>query len=568
MPTTVNLGKIAFVWKGTYAAGTTYAKQDVVAYNGGTYVSLVDSNTGNTPAALTAYWQLAAQGVSSITTTAGQVIYNNGTSLVGLPIGTAGQVLTVNSSGYPAWEQSNVQLGTSVKKLWENSRNNEGNNTTAYRTGLVIMNDNSVRGWGANNQGMLGDGTTTNRSNATRVAFPPGFPGAAKVVTNHAQDGYCIDLNGQLWSWGQNGWGELGDGTTTARRFPVNVSLLPANSIYGKTVTAIYMPCGTEAAITVTVLCSDGTIHACGYNGYGQIGDGTTTQRTNFVANTTVNSAAGTVVDLAMGRQIYTSVICVKSTGVAYVWGYNGDVNLGDGTTTSNPNPVIRNNGSMNGKTIVKCAAGCMNMMAIDDTGSVHGWGRNNFGQIGNGNTADQSVPVQSYTASGGNTVTRVLLQTQDYSVSYFLRSDGLIFGTGAGYYGANGSTSSADIATWTQINVPLTGGEKITKAVRGGSGSYNYALALTDAGRVYSWGYNGNGQLGIGNYVTQAGTPQLVKTGTAAVTDISTYGNGTEGGSMYLYSDGALAVCGYGGNYANGDYNAAGTNTPVPLIF
>ena len=45
MTTTVNLGKIAFTWKGTYAAGTTYAKQDVVAYNGNTYISLVDSNT-------------------------------------------------------------------------------------------------------------------------------------------------------------------------------------------------------------------------------------------------------------------------------------------------------------------------------------------------------------------------------------------------------------------------------------------------------------------------------------------------------------------------------------------
>lgn len=567
MTTTVNLGKIAFVWKGTYSAGTTYAKQDVVAYNGGTYVSLVDSNVGNTPAALTAYWQLAAQGVSSITTTPAQVIYNNGTGLVGLPIGTTGQVLTVSSAGYPAWENSNVQLGTSVKSLWQNSRNNEGNNTAAYRIGMVIMNDNSIRGWGANNEGMLGDGTATNRSNPTRVAFPPGFVGAAKVVTNHVNCGYCIDLNGQLWSWGRNAWGNLGDGTTTNRRWPQNVSLLTSNSIYGKTVVGVYVPCGIEDAMTVMVLCSDGTLHGCGYNNFGQLGNGNNTNQSYFVAVTGL-PAGQTVVDFAFGRQLYTSAIAVMSGGRAYVWGYNGDYNLGDGTTTSRNTPLLQNYGALLVPTVTKCGAGAQNMFVIASTGILYGWGANSFGQVGVGSTATITTPFQSYAPTGGKTVTRIIAQNYDYFVTYFILSDGTVWATGYGGYGGNGSPTQVDIATWTQVPIPLTGGEKVTKFSRGGNGSYNYALALTDAGRVYGWGYNGAGQLGVGTFTAANPVPQLIKTGTATVTDIATYGNGGDGGSMYLYSDGALAVSGYGGQYANGDYNASSTNTPVPLIF
>jgi hypothetical protein len=114
-----------------------------------------------------------------------------------------------------------------------------------------------------------------------------------------------------------------------------------------------------------------------------------------------------------------------------------------------------------------------------------------------------------------------------------------------------------------------LTGGEKVTKLIRGGSGSYNYATVLTDANRAYSWGNNDYGVLGIGTTTNQIGTPQLVKTGTGTVTDIAN-GSGyvNQNTTLYLYSDGALSVVGYGSGYANGDYTGSYTTVVVPMIF
>jgi hypothetical protein len=117
----ISLGKIAFTWKGVYSAATTYAKQDIVSHNGTTYVCLADGTIAQTPALLTAYWQQFAQGVGTVTASAGQIVYNNGSGLVALPVGTTGQVLTVNSSGLPVWATPDVRSGSKVLRMPENT---------------------------------------------------------------------------------------------------------------------------------------------------------------------------------------------------------------------------------------------------------------------------------------------------------------------------------------------------------------------------------------------------------------------------------------------------------------
>ena len=95
----VNLGSIKFNWKGAYAGGTAYAVDDVVSYNGTSYVCILAS-TGNLPTNAT-YWNVMAQGgtdVGTTLTTQGDILYRDGSGLQRLPIGTAGQALKVNSS--------------------------------------------------------------------------------------------------------------------------------------------------------------------------------------------------------------------------------------------------------------------------------------------------------------------------------------------------------------------------------------------------------------------------------------------------------------------------------------
>ena len=103
---TVNLGRIKFVWQGAYSGATAYVADDVVSYNGSSYICILAS-TGNLPTNAT-YWSLMAQSGTDITSLAGlaqgDVLYYNGTSWVRLGAGTSGQYLKTNGTGAnPAW---------------------------------------------------------------------------------------------------------------------------------------------------------------------------------------------------------------------------------------------------------------------------------------------------------------------------------------------------------------------------------------------------------------------------------------------------------------------------------
>lgn len=551
--TTVSLGKIAFKWRSTYNPATTYMKQDVVAYNGDSFVCVVDNTTGVVPTDASANWDLFAQGTAGISSSSGQLIYHNGSSLVALPAGVAGQVLTVGATGLPVWSTPEVRSGTKAVKLPENSANTQPN---LYRTMGVIMSDGSVRAWGTNGNFRIGDGTEYSRSYPARAAFPPGFPGADKLYYNHNSHTYVIDKSGQLWIWGLNDYGQCGNGNTAVQRVPFNASADSANSIYGKTVVQIALPCGVQSAISSVVLCSDGTVHSCGYNGYGQLGHGDTTARSRFVQLPVLSG----ITQIAAGREAYMSCYAVKNDGTLYSWGYNGDSQLGDGTTTNSTIAMPRMGGSLSGKTIVKVVGGAYHAMAIDSLGNLHAWGTNSYGQLGNGNYALQALPVQSV----GTGVADVYLGGYDYPVTYIKKTDGTLWACGYGEYWANGGTpAGTNSATFTQI--PLGG--TLLKAIRGGTGTYNFGAALLTNGTVKVWGYNGNGALGVGDTTVRTAVNTML-TGNRLVTDICAIGGGSEQGIALLMDDGQVWQTGYAGGSQLAEDDSETTYTPMPIVF
>jgi len=160
----VSLGKVAFRWRSIYNAGTTYMKQDVVSYLGSTFVCILDSTVGVTPTNASANWNIFAQGTTGVSSSSGQILYNNGSGLVALAAGTSGQVLTVGSSGLTVWATPQVRSATKVLKLPENAKGMQPN---SYRKMGVIMTDGSIRAWGSQASYLLGDGTTFTRSHHT-----------------------------------------------------------------------------------------------------------------------------------------------------------------------------------------------------------------------------------------------------------------------------------------------------------------------------------------------------------------------------------------------------------------
>ena len=553
----ISLGKIAFTWKGAYDAGTTYSSQDVVSSNGNSYVCTLDNTVGITPV-VGANWSLFAQGAAAVTSTAGEIIYNDGTGLVALPVGTAGQVLQVDKvTLLPVWGPADVRSATRVKALPASMTNNQQPNV--YRFHGAIMNDDSIRMWGNNGNYNLGDGTTNARSYPVRPGFPPTFPGAATLylfASGSSSMSACIDLDGKLWTWGYNGYGQQGTGSTVSQTIPYCPSDNALNSINGKVVTHVAVQCGVDGYGTTHVLCSDGTVHSSGYNGYGQIGNGGTVQQTYFQQALSITN----VTQLSAGRERYGHVAAVAN-GQLYTWGYGANGRLGSGATTDATIPVARTGGSLAGKTIVKCWAGWGSTYALDSEGTLHGTGLNTDGQLGIGNATDQLLFV-----AGTTDVAEAFIGCHDYPVAFVIKTDGTVWAAGAGNYGANGDVNSVDITAWQQLDF---GTKVATKVIHGGTGTYNWTQVLFDDGTAHSWGYNGNGALMSGdtsNYLFTA--KRTIPTGNLKIVDMTCWGQSSEQAVGYLMEDGQFLVGGYAGGSSLPEDDSENSYAPMPVPF
>jgi alpha-tubulin suppressor-like RCC1 family protein len=177
----------------------------------------------------------------------------------------------------------------------------------------AIRSDSTLWTWGNNSFGQLGDGTTTERHIPVQVG-----PAAAKwqSVAAGRQHTVAVRTDGTLWAWGSNFDGQLGDGTTTNRHFPIQVG---TNTNWQSVAAGHYHSLG---------LRKDGTLWAWGKNQYGQLGDGT-----DIFRNTPVHIGAGFTWLSVAGGQFYT--LAVRADGTLWSWGGFSGYALGTGVLTS-----------------------------------------------------------------------------------------------------------------------------------------------------------------------------------------------------------------------------------------
>ena len=338
-----------------------------------------------------------------------------------------------------------------------------------------IKSDGTVWAWGI---GGFGNGSTTGTSTPIQIQ---NLSGSISITSRISS--YSIKSDGTLWAWGNNDSGQLGDGTLTTRLTPVQVSnLIDVVDVSGNLIPSIpYLGMLTSAY----ALKSDGTVWAWGGNNYGQLGDGTTTDKLTPIQ-------VSSLTDIVMIASGYGSAYALKSDGTVWAWGVNSYGALGDGTNVNRSTPV-----QVSGLTnVISISANYYSAYALKSDGTVWAWGYNTSGKLGDGTTTDRYTPVQ--VAS----LTDVFAIASGFYSAYALKSDGTVWAWGSNSYGQLGDGTTTDRYTPVQVL-----GLANIVGITGGDFS---AYALKSDGTLWAWGRNNYGQLGDGT-TTNRYTPVQV---------------------------------------------------------
>jgi alpha-tubulin suppressor-like RCC1 family protein len=369
----------------------------------------------------------------------------------------------------------------------------------------AILSDTTVRCWGYNAYGELGDGSgvTTAQPLTVQHTNDDGTTGPLRGVVQVRGGAYhtcAVTADGRGWCWGYNASGQLGNTT-----WGIPSAVQPyANQLVAAPVGGAYQSSVIQEGIDGLVALSglgylhtcglrfDGTIWCWGANAAGQLGNGTADSAVPLQVQGGALGAARP--SLAAGYQ-HTCVL--MGDGSARCWGENSSGTLGDGTTSGRTTPVYVL-GSARWSSLV---SGSYHVCALTADGAVLCWGYNYSGQVGDGTTTDRTSPALvdlDVGASNGLLGTAVALGAGE-GTTCALMNDGTVRCWGWGGEGNLGDGSTAAHHTTTPTPVLTAASQSLGGASALVSGNAHMCALLSD-GTVWCWGRNVDGELGIGN--------------------------------------------------------------------
>jgi alpha-tubulin suppressor-like RCC1 family protein len=440
---------------------------------------------------------------------------------------------TVECSGYNASGQlgNGTQIDATTPVLVSGVSGATAIRSASDHT-CVLLAGGSVKCWGANSSGQLGNGTNTDSTTPVVVG---GLGVAATAIAAAAGHTCALLTDHTVECWGDNTYGQLGNGTTTSSTTPVPVSGL-------RRVAAISAGLGYNCA-----LLAGGTAACWGNNAYGALGSATACGSTTLFAMTPV-PVSGLTGATAIAAGTY-SACALLSGGSVRCWGDNSFGELGNGTTVTSSTPVAVSDLD----DVMAIAAGGLFQCVLLSGGAVRCWGDNGVGELGNGTKTGSSTPVAVSGVTGATT-----LVAGAYEACARL-SDGAV--KCWGYLGDDGGPfPPPPPPPQLPLPPPFCVSPIAIPGLRGASltAGFDDTCALLADRTVACFGFNGNGQLGNGT-TTSSATPVAVS-GLSQVTAVA-------GGASFncaLVSGGTVQCWGANSSGQLGNGGTADSSTPV----
>jgi alpha-tubulin suppressor-like RCC1 family protein len=355
----------------------------------------------------------------------------------------------------------------------------------------------------------------------------------------------AIKTTGALFCWGYNGFGDIGNNSTTDSLLPVQEST--AASDWANVSTG-----GTHTCAIKT----NGELYCWGDNHLGELGNNTTTVRYVPVQESTVAS------DWANVSGGYKHTCAIKTNGTLFCWGYNQLGQLGTNSNQDSHVPVQESTASTDW---ARVSAGQLHTCAIKTNGTLFCWGSDEYSQLGN-NSTDSLQYFERYTPPSSSTIAYRPIPMQEGTGATdwarvsagdkhtcAIKTNGTLFCWGDNEDGMLGNNSNKDSHVPVQESAGATDWARV-------SASNNHTCAIKTNGMLFCWGNNEYGQLG-NNSTTNSLVP--VQESTAA-TD---WANLSAGGShtCAIKTNGTLFCWGYNSQGEFGDNSTTNSLVPVP---
>jgi alpha-tubulin suppressor-like RCC1 family protein len=438
-------------------------------------------------------------------------------------------------------------------------------NVTAIAAGGIhtcaLILGGTIRCWGGNGQGRLGNGGTPSDASAA-VPNPVTVTGISTAIAITAGRGHsCAILSGgAVRCWGDNSAAMLGNGTTTSSSTPVNVTGIAS---------AVAIAAG---AVQTCARLADSTLECWGDNSNGQLGPGSTVLSTTPAA--VLTSTAATAATSVSAGSVHNCALFSDST--VGCWGWNADGQLGTAfrrSSTASLVPGITTASSV--------TAGGWHSCAVLPDGSIKCWGDNSYGQLGNGTLTDSSTPVtvsgiiNSGSVLSTTTTTTAVAGGSARTCALITSTTRQIFACTTGippFCPSPTTTTTSTVKCWGdndqgQLGNGMLGNSSTPVTVTGLTsasaitGGFNHTCALLSGGGVNCWGGNYVGQLGNGTTTSFSSVPVAVS-GISTATAISS-GNMSE--HVCAVISGGTVRC-WGSNSFGQLGNGTLTDSTVPV--